>query len=80
MNKFCAIFLVAFMANAAYAIPNEYTGSEGNGLYRTLIQFFGSCSDTPSIPECLGTKMVLVLNRAARANKIDLVPGVSFVR
>lgn len=79
MKKFCAvIFITLYFFNSCQSAVTDYDTSES--FSRQLFRLIGGCSETNNIAECLGTKFIIALNRAARSNRIDLAPGVSFIR
>lgn len=79
MKTFYIILSTFCFTSFVYSAPSQ-PGQESSDLFRHVMQFFGSCSESANIAECLGEKIVIALNRASRSNKIDLVPGIAFVR
>ncbi|EDS33699.1 conserved hypothetical protein [Culex quinquefasciatus] len=59
--------------------PAEESSNAGNGLQMAL-KYFGSCLDADEMGTCFAVKGITALNRAARANNIEIVPGVTFMR
>ncbi|XP_055551626.1 uncharacterized protein LOC129733990 [Wyeomyia smithii] len=71
-----AVILACAMAAPA---PAEESSSTGSALNMAL-KFFGSCFESDEMGTCLAVKGITALNRAARANNIEIVPGVTFSR
>lgn len=80
MKAFILVLCITNLISFSYGAINEYGESSDNAFLRQIVSFFGTCSDSANIVECLGTKFVMVLNRAARSNDIEIVPGVTFAR
>ncbi|XP_058463966.1 uncharacterized protein LOC131438149 [Malaya genurostris] len=71
-----AVLLACAMAAPAPAEESSTTGSALN----MALKFFGSCFESAEMGTCLAVKGITALNRAARANNIEIVPGVTFSR
>lgn len=78
MKVFIAVFaLLVASAVAAPAPAEESSSSSGLGM---AFRYFGSCLESDEMGTCFAVKGITALNRAARANNIEIVPGVTFSR
>ncbi|XP_019540195.2 uncharacterized protein LOC109411175 [Aedes albopictus] len=78
MKVFIAVFaLLVASALAAPAPADESSSSSGLGM---ALRYFGSCLESDEMGTCFAVKGITALNRAARANNIEIVPGVTFSR
>ncbi|EAT45779.1 AAEL002962-PA [Aedes aegypti] len=78
MKVFIAVFaLLVASAVAAPAPAEESSSSSGLGM---ALRYFGSCLESDEMGTCFAVKGITALNRAARANNIEIVPGVTFSR
>lgn len=70
-----SLYIVAVIA----APSNTDTMSEEqSSSYKPIVQFIRSCFDSNEIGTCLAVKGISVLNRAARAQSIEVIPGITF--
>uniref|UniRef100_A0A336L9D5 CSON005717 protein n=1 Tax=Culicoides sonorensis TaxID=179676 RepID=A0A336L9D5_CULSO len=46
--------------------------------YNPIVQYFKGCFESVELGTCLAVKGISILNRAARAQSIELVPGIMF--
>lgn len=74
MKYFIVIALIVSAVTAAPgAIEEEQTNS-----YKPVVQYFKGCLDSSDIGTCLAVKGISILNRAARAQSIEILPGITF--
>lgn len=78
MKVFVAVIAVLVASAMAAPAPAEESSSP-SGLGMAL-RYFGSCLESDEMGTCLAVKGITALNRAARANNIEIVPGVTFSR
>lgn len=75
------VFVVlAIVATCAWAAPNNLNQVENDSTVDKMIKYFGSCAENDDLTSCLAIKGISALNRAARAQNIQLSSGVSLVR
>lgn len=74
MKYFVVLALIISAVNAAPGpIEEEQTSS-----YKPVVQYFKSCLDSSDIGTCLAIKGISIMNRAARAQSIEILPGITF--
>lgn len=78
MKVFVVLSLVAFAAAAPSVMDNSV--SSGDGFLDITTKMFASCADSNDKVTCFALKGVNALNRAARAQNLEVLPGVTFVR
>lgn len=73
--KYFVVFalIVAVVTAAPGPIEEESTSS-----YQPVVQYFKSCLDSNDIGTCLAVKGISIMNRAARAQSIEILPGITF--
>lgn len=78
------VFVVSVMllgsVLGAPGIMDNQVHSDDSKTSSYMSQFVGNCADSSDIMSCLAIKGITALNRAARSQNIELVPGVTFVR
>ena len=72
------VFIVsAVLVACAFAAPMD---TQENSSVNNVFKFFGSCMESEDYSTCLAVKGITALNRAARAAKIEVTDGITFVR
>jgi hypothetical protein len=74
MKVFVLSTMLFAFAMAAPGIMDNQVGTEG------LMKVIGNCADSDDTTTCLAVKGITALNRAARSQSIELLPGVTFTR
>uniref|UniRef100_A0A1B0GMG6 Uncharacterized protein n=1 Tax=Phlebotomus papatasi TaxID=29031 RepID=A0A1B0GMG6_PHLPP len=69
--------IVAVAVAAPSVVDNQF--EESNTLSQGA-RIVANCADSGDVTTCLSVKGIMALNRAARAQKIELLPGVTFNR
>lgn len=67
--------LVAAAMGAPSVVDNKVQNSAG-----VMSKIFGNCFDGEDVTTCLAIRGITALNRAARSNDIEILPGVTFKR
>ncbi|RZF48330.1 hypothetical protein LSTR_LSTR010293 [Laodelphax striatellus] len=78
------VCLLAYTSAAPRLEDNEVIGRsvEDDGGWKLISKILSDCGsdDTSRVMGCLGVKAVSALDRAARAERISVLPGVSLIR
>ncbi|GAB0087565.1 osiris 14 [Sergentomyia squamirostris] len=69
--------IVAVSVAAPSVVDNHLDDSNSLGQVARIV---ANCADSGDVTTCLSVKGIMALNRAARAQKIELLPGVTFNR
>jgi hypothetical protein len=79
MKVICLVLLVSASAFAAPGIMDNQVESD-SGMSK-MFSYFGSCMDGSSdLTTCLAVKGITALNRAARAQNLEIMSGISLAR
>lgn len=78
MKVFVLLSLVALSAAAPSVMDNKI--NSGDGFLDVTTKMIASCADSNDKVTCFALKGVNALNRAARSQNLELLPGVNFVR
>lgn len=71
------VLIISAIIACAMAAPGVIDNKvESEGSSNKMMQFFSNCFESEDITECLALKGITALNRAARANNIQIVKGV----
>lgn len=79
MKVFVVTCMLMACAMAAPSVVDNQVNKEDSTLSHVM-NFFGSCSDSGDMTTCLAVKGITALNRAARSQNIEILPGVQFTR
>lgn len=79
MKVFIVSFLLIGAAFAAPGIMDNQVHSDDSSV-KGSTKMLGSCGDSDDMLTCLAVKGITALNRAARSQVLEVIPGVSFVR
>lgn len=76
------VFIVSAMLMAvAMAAPgimdNQVQSADSSSIMSKIV---GNCAESGDITTCLAIKGITALNRAARSQNLEILPGVSFIR
>lgn len=71
------LILSVLIVSAANAAPGTIEEEQTNS-YKPVVQYFKNCLDSSDIGTCLAVKGISILNRAARAQSIEILPGITF--
>lgn len=78
MKVFVMLSLVALSAAAPSVMDNQI--SSADSLFDFTSKMIANCADSNDKVTCLALKGVNAIHRAARAQNLELLPGVNFVR
>lgn len=79
MKVICLVLLISASALAAPGIVDNQV--ESDSTVDKMIKFFGSCLDgNTDMTTCMAIKGITALNRASRAQNLEVVSGISFAR
>lgn len=78
MKVFVILSLVALSAAAPSIMDNQINSADS--LFDLTTKMIANCADSNDKVTCLALKGVNAINRAARAQSLELLPGVTFVR
>lgn len=73
-----SVMLLGSVLAAPGIMDNQVHSDDTKPSY--MSQFVGNCADSSDMMSCLAIKGITAMNRAARSQNIELVPGVTFVR
>lgn len=78
-NKYTMKYFVviALIVSAVAAAPGAVEDEQSNSI-KPVVQYFKSCLDSSDIGTCVAVKGISILNRAARAASIEILPGITF--
>lgn len=74
MKVFVVLSLVALSAAAPSIMDNQISSTD------SLFKMIANCADSNDKMTCLALKGVNAINRAARAQNLEILPGVNFIR
>lgn len=83
LRKLCtaSTLLAIVLFNSTLAAPSIYDNKISDTSYSAVTaQLLGSCLEGSDAATCLAIKGITALNRAGRANSIQLMDGVTFKR
>jgi hypothetical protein len=79
MKVICLVLLISASALAAPGIVDNQV--ESDSTMDKMIKYFGSCLDgNTDLTTCLTVKGITALNRASRAQNLEIASGISFTR
>lgn len=77
MKVFIVSTLLFAAALAAPGIMDNKVQEDSSSL---MSRFVGNCIDSGDVTTCLAVKGISALNRAARSNNLEIIPGIAFIR
>lgn len=83
LRKLCpaSVLMAVLLFNSSLAAPSIYDNEiSDTSSSDVTARFLGSCLEGSDTATCLAIKGITALNRAARANSIQLMDGVVFKR
>ncbi|XP_059610877.1 uncharacterized protein LOC132257855 [Phlebotomus argentipes] len=78
MKVFLLFSAILAVAVAAPSVMDNHL-EDGNS-FGNVARIVANCADSGDVTTCLSVKGIMALSRAARAQKIELLPGVTFNR
>lgn len=80
MKVFVVLSMILAVAIAAPGVIDNQVQSEDASVGGGVAKFFGNCADSDDMTTCLAVKGIAVLNRAARSQNIEILPGLTLTR